>query len=108
MLVGTRRTAGERDRVNEGRLSGLAPVIVVAESPDEFPRELGLRVKDVYLEPSLLRRLFSEKARPRKSEGKSSSVSSSSELQRDPELRRHFQMSVRTKTEFETYLEDPA
>jgi len=81
MLGGT-RTAGERDRVNEVHfLSVLAPLaVVISESPDEFPRELGLRVKDLYLEPSPLRRLLSEKARPRKSEGKSSSLSSSSEL----------------------------
>ena len=82
MLVGTRKTAGERDRVKEVRffVDCALPVAVAVESPEEFPRGLGLRVEVVYLGFSPLCNPFSENARPRKSEGKPSSLSSSSEL----------------------------
>ncbi|KAH9481645.1 hypothetical protein JR316_0006172 [Psilocybe cubensis] len=101
-LNGTRVTAGERERVNDVRRleidAGLTVVVdvVAVESPDDCSWGLGLRApaaadasatgpRNLDTASPFLN-LFSEKSRPRRSDGRSSSVSSS-ELHRDPELR---------------------
>ena len=101
--------AGERERVNGSRfpLRILGPTVVV-ESPDDAPWGLRRRTEcELYLLPELLFcSFFSEKARPRRSLGVSSSLSSS-ELHFEPPLRRVTQRAFMLQTH-RTHLDDPA